>query len=85
VLIVLNYGLKEASQAWYTKTNNFLRQHVLMRNEIDHNLYCKNSNPRVMIFMLYIDDLLLIENDVTMLKKVKVQLEEQFKMFKLAG
>jgi len=56
-----------------------------MRNEIDHNLYCKNSNPRVMIFMLYIDDLLLIENDVTMLKKVKVQLEEQFKMFKLAG
>jgi hypothetical protein len=77
------YGLKHAFQAWYTKIDNFLRQYGLMRNEIDHNLYYKNSNTRVMIFVLYVDDLLLTESDVAMLTKIELQLEEQFEMSKL--
>jgi hypothetical protein len=43
-----------------------------MKNEADYNLYYKNSNTRVVILMLYVDDLLLIENDVTMLRKIKL-------------
>jgi hypothetical protein len=54
-----------------------------MKNEVDHNLYYKNSNIGVVIFMLYIDDFLLIGSDVAMLTKIKLQLEEQFEMSKL--
>jgi hypothetical protein len=53
-----------------------------MKSEADHNLY-KNSNPRVVILVLYVDDLLLIRSDATMLKINKLQLEEQFEMSKL--
>jgi hypothetical protein len=52
-------------------------------SEADHNLYYKNSNTRVMILVLYVDDLLLMGSDATMLRKIKLQLEEQFKMSKL--
>jgi hypothetical protein len=54
-----------------------------MRSEVDHNLYYKNSNTRIVILVLYIDDLLLIRSDATMLTKIKLQLEEQFEMFKV--
>jgi hypothetical protein len=74
--------LKQASQAWYTKTYHFLHQHDLM-SEANHNLYYKNSNIRVMILMLYIDDLLLIGSDATMLRKINLQLEEQLEISKL--
>jgi hypothetical protein len=47
-----------------------------MRNEANHNLYYKNPNTRVMILVLYVDDLLLIESDATMLTKIELQLEE---------
>jgi hypothetical protein len=53
-----------------------------MRSEADHDLYYKNSNTRIMILMLSIDDLLLTKSDATMLTKIKLQLEEQFEMSK---
>ncbi len=70
------YGLKHAFEAWYPKIDHFLRQHGLMRTEIDHNLYYTNSNTRVVMFMLYVDDLLLTGSDAAMLTKIKLQLEE---------
>jgi hypothetical protein len=36
------------------------------------NIYYKNSNIGLMIFVLYIDDLLLIKSDVAMLTKIKL-------------
>jgi hypothetical protein len=77
------YGLKHAFQAWYTNIDHFLRQHGLMKNEVDHNLYYKNSNTIVVIFVLYVDDLLLTWSDAAMLINIELQLEEQFKMSKL--
>jgi hypothetical protein len=53
-----------------------------MRSEVDHNLFYKNSNTRVVIFVLYVDDLLLTGSDATMLTKIELQLEEQFEMSK---
>jgi hypothetical protein len=75
--------LKQTSQAWYTKIDHFLRQHGLTKSEANHNLYYKNSNIGVVILMLYVDDLLLTGSDATMLTKIKLQLEKQFKMSKL--
>jgi hypothetical protein len=54
-----------------------------MRSEVDHNLYYKNSNTIVVIFVLYVDDLLLTWSDAAMLINIELQLEEQFKMSKL--
>jgi len=54
-----------------------------MRSEVDHNLYYKNSNIGVMIFVLYVDDLFLTGSDATMLTKIELQLEERFEMSKL--
>ncbi len=74
--------MKHVFQAWYTKIDHFLRQHGLM-SEVDHNLYYKNSNIGVMIFVLYVDDLFLTGSDATMSTKIELQLEERFKMSKL--
>jgi hypothetical protein len=82
-LFLAIYVLKHAFEAWYPKIDHFLHQHGLMRNEVDHNLYCTNSNTRVVMFALYVDDLLLTGSDAAMLINIKLQLEEQFKMSKL--
>jgi hypothetical protein len=43
-----------------------------MKSETNHNLYYRNSNIGIVILVLYVDDLLLIRNDVAMLTKIKL-------------
>ncbi|KAL0445395.1 UNVERIFIED_CONTAM: hypothetical protein Slati_2262200 [Sesamum latifolium] len=59
------YGLKQASR---TGT------HVLMKS------YEKISGSKVAYFVLYVDDILLIENDVKILGDIKTWLSTQFSM-----
>jgi hypothetical protein len=47
-----------------------------MRSEADHNFYYKNSNIKIVILMLYVDDLLLTRSDASMLTNIELQLEK---------
>ena len=59
------YGLKQAPRAWYGQIDGFLVSLGFTKSDADPNLYYKVVNDEPLILVLYVDDLFLIENDLS--------------------
>ncbi|KAL2237395.1 UNVERIFIED_CONTAM: Retrovirus-related Pol polyprotein from transposon TNT 1-94, partial [Sesamum indicum] len=65
------YGLKQASRSWNTRFDEVIRCYDFIKNEFDPCVYKKISGRAVALFVLYVDDILLMGNDVKMLGDIK--------------
>ncbi|KAL0402174.1 UNVERIFIED_CONTAM: Retrovirus-related Pol polyprotein from transposon RE2 [Sesamum latifolium] len=74
------YGLKQASRSWNTRFNEVIRGYDFIKNEYDPCVYKKISGSSVAYLVLYVDDMLLIGNDIKMLDDIKAWLYTQFSM-----
>ncbi|KAK9083162.1 hypothetical protein Scep_029633 [Stephania cephalantha] len=74
------YGLKQASRQWYIKFNNTITSYGFVENTVDRCIYMKISGSKFIILVLYVDDILLVANDVAMLHDVKRFLSINFEM-----
>ncbi|KAL0400303.1 UNVERIFIED_CONTAM: Retrovirus-related Pol polyprotein from transposon TNT 1-94 [Sesamum radiatum] len=74
------YGLKQASQSWNTRFDEVIRGYDFIKNDYDPCVYKKISGSSIAYLVLYVDDILLIWNDVKMLGDIKVWLSTQFSM-----
>lgn len=75
------YGLKQASKAWYTKLNDAIVEFGLRRSNWDPCVYFKrDSNGKLIIVAVYVDDLLIFSNDNAMRRQLKQQLSTKFRM-----
>lgn len=52
------YGLKQAPRAWYSKLNNYLLKCGFKRGAIDSNLYVKTDNGKLIVLVVYVDDII---------------------------
>lgn len=62
------YGLKQAPRAWYKRIDQYLLSLGFLKNDVDPNLYFKVCDDKVLILVLYVDDLFLIGNDDLIVK-----------------
>ena len=53
------YGLKQAPHAWYTQINNYFTGLGFTKSEADANLYHIVVEGKILIIVLYVDDLTL--------------------------
>ncbi|KAL0287597.1 UNVERIFIED_CONTAM: Retrovirus-related Pol polyprotein from transposon RE1 [Sesamum radiatum] len=74
------YGLKQASRSWNTHFDEVIRGYDFIKNDYDPCVYKKISGSSVAYLVLYVDDILLIGNDVKMLGDIKAWLSTQFSM-----
>ncbi|KAL0457750.1 UNVERIFIED_CONTAM: Retrovirus-related Pol polyprotein from transposon TNT 1-94 [Sesamum latifolium] len=74
------YGLKQASRNWNTRFDEVIRGYDFIKNDYNPCIYNKISGNSVVYLVLYVDDILLIENDVKMLCDNKTWLSTQFSM-----
>ncbi|KAL0453622.1 UNVERIFIED_CONTAM: hypothetical protein Slati_1340300 [Sesamum latifolium] len=74
------YGLKQASRSWNTCFDEVIRGYDFIKNEYDPCVYKKISGSTVAYLVLYVDDILLIGNDIKMLGDIKAWLSMQFFM-----
>ncbi|KAL0445424.1 UNVERIFIED_CONTAM: Retrovirus-related Pol polyprotein from transposon TNT 1-94, partial [Sesamum latifolium] len=74
------YGLKQASRSWNTRFDEVIRGYDFIKNDYDPCVYKKISGSTVAYLVLYVDDILLIGNDVKMLGDIKAWLSTQFSM-----
>ncbi|KAL0405428.1 UNVERIFIED_CONTAM: Retrovirus-related Pol polyprotein from transposon TNT 1-94 [Sesamum latifolium] len=74
------YGLKQASRSWNTRFDEVIRGYDFIKNDYDPCIYKKISGSSVAYLVLYVDDILLIGNDVKMLGDIKAWLSTQFSM-----
>ncbi|KAL0440030.1 UNVERIFIED_CONTAM: Retrovirus-related Pol polyprotein from transposon RE2 [Sesamum latifolium] len=74
------YGLKQASRSWNTRFDEVIRGYDFIKNDYDPCIYKKVRGSLVAYLVLYVDDILLIGNDVKMLGDIKAWLSTQFSM-----
>ena len=74
------YGLKQASRQWYIKFNDTITSYGFVEIIVDRCIYIKISGSKFVILFLYVDDILLVANDMSMLHDVKKYLSKNFEM-----
>src|SRR5258708_3509154 len=75
------YCLKQASRAWYQKAKEEFGQLGFTRCDADHSVFIhKGLDQELCIIALYVDDLMVLSNDVNLLNQKKDELKSTFKM-----
>jgi hypothetical protein len=74
------YGLKQASRSWNLHFDEVIKGSGFVQNTEESYIYKKMSGSSVSFLVLYVDDILLIGNDVQMLNSVKEYLNNNFSM-----
>ena len=74
------YGLKQASRQWYIKFNDTITSYGFVENTVDRCIYMKVNGSKFVILVLYVDDILLAANDISLLHDVKKYLSKNFEM-----
>lgn len=72
--------MKQGGYAWNKKLNATLIKMNFVRSKVDQGVYIKNANSKIIIIATYIDDLLLLSNDVNLKNTIKEKLQSTFKM-----
>ena len=74
------YGLKQASRRWNIRFDETIKEFGFTQNEDEPCVYKKVSGSNVAFLVLYVDDILLIGNDMPSLQAVKTWLSKNFSM-----
>ncbi|WRX16500.1 Reverse transcriptase [Theobroma cacao] len=74
------YGLKQASQSWNIRFDTTIKSYGFQQNADKPCIYTRIQDKKVVFLGLYVDDILLIRNDIGMLSTIKGWLYQQFNM-----
>ncbi|KAJ9564285.1 hypothetical protein OSB04_000251 [Centaurea solstitialis] len=74
------YRLKQASRSWNLHFDERIKEFGFTKSEFEPCVYTKFSGSIVTFLVLYVDDILLIGNDVPTLQSVKSWLSKCFQM-----
>ena len=74
------YGLKQASRSWNIRFDQAIKSFGFEQNLDEPCVYKRHQDKVVMFLVLYVDDILLIGNDVGVMSSIKVWLSSQFDM-----
>ena len=66
------YGLKQASRSWNTHFNDVIKMFGFIKNEEEPCVFKRVSGSAVVFLILYVDDILLIGNDILILTIIKI-------------
>ena len=73
------YRLKQAPRAWYTRIDSYFTGLGFAKSEVDPNLYQIVVEGKLLIILLYVDDLILI-GDELLIHSCKAYLAKEFEM-----
>ena len=74
------YGLKQASRSWNLRFDESVKGFGFVKNEDEPCVYKKISGSTIVFLVLYVDDILLIGNDIPTFQNVKSWLGKCFSM-----
>ena len=74
------YGLVQASRSWNKRFDSVIKAYCFIQTFVEACIYKKVSGSSVAFLILYVDDILLIGNDVEFLNSIKGYLNKSFSM-----
>ena len=72
------YGLKQASRSWNIRFDETIKRFGFIKNVDEPCVYKKTSGSAIVFLVLYVDDILLIGNDVPMLQSSRFGYQTSF-------
>ena len=66
------YGLKQASKSWNIRFNETIKEFDFSQNSNEPCVYKKDSRSAVVFLVLYVDDILIIRNDISKIQSIKI-------------
>ena len=81
LLLKSMYGLKQSPRQWYARVDDFFVDTLGMeRNPSDECVYMRRQGGNILIIALYVDDLLIACNEMSVIVETKLELSSRFKM-----
>jgi hypothetical protein len=74
------YGLKQAPRAWYGKIAEFLIQNDFKVAPSDSSLFVNFKEERIAIVLVYVDDLIIMGDNVEEIQRIRNNLSIRFQM-----
>ena len=75
------YSLKQAPRQWYKKFDSFTVGHGYTKRNVDHYVYIKKFiDGKFLNLLLYVDDILIVGQDASMIGDLKKDLFKAFDM-----
>jgi hypothetical protein len=74
------YGLKQASRAWYKRLSDFLLLVGFRASKVDTSLVILKVNHDICYLFIYVDDILLIGSNSTLIQRLITLLGSEFKL-----
>ena len=75
------YGLMQAPRQWYKKFDSFMVGHEYTKINANHCVYVKKfPDVKFLILLLYVDDMLIVGQDASMIGDLKKDLFKAFDM-----
>nr|MCH9869688.1 hypothetical protein [Serratia marcescens] len=74
------YGLKQAPRQWYKKFDSFMIQNGYTRTDADPCVYIRREGESFIILLLYVDDMIIIGQDMSKIVGLKKELGKAFSM-----
>ena len=74
------YGLKQAPRAWFAKLDHYLQQEGFKKGVVGRNLYMKMDKEKLLITLVYVDDLIFARNDEEMSHEFALNMSKKFEM-----
>ncbi|CAI7816028.1 unnamed protein product [Closterium sp. NIES-54] len=73
------YGLKQVPRCWYQKLAAVLDEMGFRTSSCDESLFLKGEGEKLVLFLVYVDDILLFSSSMKEIQKVQQQLMKNFK------
>lgn len=77
------YGLKQAPRAWYGKIAEFLVQSGYHVVPSDSSLFVKVQGENLSVVLVYVDDIIITEDDTSEIQRTRENLSVRFQMKEL--
>eukprot|EP00253_Pinus_taeda_P003771 PITA_03771 len=74
------YGLKQAPRAWYARLDHYLQQQGFNKGVAGSNLYIKTDEGRLLVTLVYVDDLSFASNNDEMSHEFSQNMSKEFEM-----
>jgi hypothetical protein len=74
------YGLKQAPRACYYRLDKYLCQQGFSKGSADSNLYRKTENEKLLIVVVYVDDIIFGSNEESMSQKFASDMQQEFEI-----
>jgi len=73
-------GLKQAPRTWYNRIDAYLIENGFDKCDGEPTLYIKENDGKILIFVLYVDDLIFTSNDASLIADFKAVMKSEFEI-----